>query len=135
MEDVYERFIGKVAHGRKLDRQALDALAGGRVWSGRQAKANGLVDEVGTFYDAIEAAKKVAGVKPQEKIEYLELPRPRNLLEQLLDVPEEEARLQLRAAAQELAPAAVKHVGEVTTLQRLFEEPALLMMPYRVEIK
>jgi protease-4 len=118
-----------------MDRQKLEALAGGRVWSGQQAKANGLVDEVGTFYDAIEAAKKMAGVKPKEKIEYLELPRPRNFLEQLLDVPEEEARLQLRAAAQELAPGTAKHLVELNTLRRLFEEPALMLMPYRVEIK
>jgi protease-4 len=135
MNDVYGRFTDRVATGRKLDRKQLDALAGGRVWSGRQAKANGLVDEVGTFYDAIEAAKKMAGIQPKEKIEYLELPRPRNFLEQLLDAPEDEARLQLRTAAQELAPGAAKHLGELRTLQRLFEEPALLMMPYRVEIK
>ena len=85
--------------------------------------------------DAIEAAKKMGGIQPKEKVEYLELPKPRNFLEQLLDVPEEEARLQLRTAAQELAPGAAKHLGELRTLQQLFEEPALLMMPYRIEIR
>ena len=68
-----------------MTRDQLLDLAGGRVWTGRQAKANGLVDELGTAADAIEAARKMAGVPDGEKLEILELPESRSFLESLLD--------------------------------------------------
>ena len=61
MKDVYDQFLDKALAGRKeagqkLTRADLEKLAGGRVWTGRQAKANGLVDELGTLDDAIAAS-------------------------------------------------------------------------------
>jgi protease-4 len=135
MEDVYEIFASKVAAGRKMDRTRLDALAGGRIWTGQQARENGLVDEIGTLYDAIEAAKKTASVRPDERIELLELPEPRNFFDQLFDVPVEETRAQLRGVVDDAMPAVAKRLGELETLRRLFAEPALMMMPFQVEIR
>jgi protease-4 len=135
MQDVYETFVSKVAQGRKLDRKRLDALAGGRIWTGRQAQQNGLVDEVGTLYDAIEAAKKLAGVKPDEQLELLEMPEPRSFFDQLLDVPAEESRVQVRDALNQLTPAAAERLQDWATLQPLFAEPALMLTPYRIEIR
>src|SRR5262249_30214239 len=62
MQTVYDQFLDKTLSGRKkagvsLTREKLLTLAGGRVWTGRQAKAAGLVDELGTLDDAIAAAK------------------------------------------------------------------------------
>lgn len=135
MEEIYETFTSKAAESRNLDRQQLESLAGGRLWTGQQAAANGLVDEVGTLYDAIEAAKQVAGVQPDEKIDLMELPVPRSFFDQLFDVPIEESRIQLRDTLEQLAPGAAARLGELQTLRRLFAEPALMMMPYRIEIR
>ena len=60
-----------------MTRDELVKLAGGRVWTGRQAKANGLVDELGTLDDAIAGAKKLAGIDPKKEMELLILPKRR----------------------------------------------------------
>ena len=57
MQDIYDQFLDKALEGRKkagveMTKEKLLKLAGGRVWTGRQAKANGLVDELGTLDDA-----------------------------------------------------------------------------------
>jgi ClpP class serine protease len=64
MDDVYERFIRDVAAGRKLDPDKIRALANGLTYPGDKAKALGLVDEVGSYRDAIAAAGRLAGLDP-----------------------------------------------------------------------
>ncbi len=53
IEFIYDTFLDRVAQGRNLNIEAVDKLAQGRVWSGSQALANGLVDELGGLEDAI----------------------------------------------------------------------------------
>ncbi|MGY3748634.1 signal peptide peptidase SppA [Vagococcus acidifermentans] len=55
---AYDRFVGIVAEGRKMDVEAVKKLADGRIYDGSQAVANGLVDEIGYPEDALEALKK-----------------------------------------------------------------------------
>ncbi|MFZ5441629.1 MAG: signal peptide peptidase SppA [Myxococcota bacterium] len=62
IDDFYDSFITEVAANRKLDKRAVDAVARGRVWSGEDAKARGLVDRLGGLMDAIARAKEKAGV-------------------------------------------------------------------------
>lgn len=72
-EQLYRRFIGIVAEGREMPSEAVAAIAEGRVWTGRQAKENGLVDELGDLDDAIAAAARLAGLeKPETR--WLEAP-------------------------------------------------------------
>jgi protease-4 len=61
MEVVYQQFVSKAAAGRKMEVAKLELLAGGRVWTGRQAKTNGLIDEL-SLNDSIAEAKKLAGL-------------------------------------------------------------------------
>jgi len=61
VEHIYTDFIGKAAQARKLDVAQVDALAQGRIWTGAQAQAHGLVDHVGSFNDAVEAARELVG--------------------------------------------------------------------------
>ncbi len=61
VEHIYTDFIGKAAQARKLDLAQVDALAQGRIWTGAQAQAHGLVDHVGSFNDAVEAARELVG--------------------------------------------------------------------------
>jgi protease IV len=58
----YERFKLRVSRGRGMSLSAVEAVASGRVWSGADARANGLVDRTGSFVDAIEDARRRAGL-------------------------------------------------------------------------
>lgn len=60
IEDTYETFLERVAAGRGMSIEEVDALAQGRVWSGVDAVGNGLVDELGSLDDAIAAAAEMA---------------------------------------------------------------------------
>ena len=71
----YKQFIGNVARARGRTPEQIDAIARGRVWSGAQAKARGLVDAFGGLRDAIEGAAKLGGVaKGQYRVVYVEKP-------------------------------------------------------------
>jgi len=70
LNEMYDRFVRIVATGRKMDEAKVRELADGRIYSGGQAKENGLVDELGYFEDAVEAAKKLAGVSDASVVEY-----------------------------------------------------------------
>ena len=83
MKDVYRLFTSKVAAGRKLDMEKLATLAEGRVFTGRQAKELGLVDRLGTLEDAVDEAKKLAGIGADEAVERVLLPEPRGLFDDL----------------------------------------------------
>ena len=83
MKDVYRLFTSKVAAGRKLDEEQVAKLAEGRIFTGRQAKELGLVDRLGTLEDAIDEAKKLAGIDEDEAVERVLLPEPRGLFDDL----------------------------------------------------
>ncbi|NQW47415.1 MAG: S49 family peptidase, partial [Planctomycetes bacterium] len=86
MRDVYRLFTSKVASGRKLDMETIGKLAEGRVFTGRMAKDLGLVDRLGTLDDAIDEAKKLAGIGADEAIERVLLPEPRGLFDDLFSM-------------------------------------------------
>lgn len=129
MEEVYAQFVTKAAEGRKMPREKLEELAQGRVYTGDQAVAKGLVDEVGTLEDAVAAAKKAAGVQPGEKLEIQMLPKPKTFLEQLFEDPSASSDID------SVLPEMFKSFGQVATLRRLFTEPVLTLMPAKIEIK
>lgn len=64
----YLDFRTKVAEGRKMPIEKVNALAKGRVWTGAQAKENGLVDELGGLSVAVERAKALAEIKPETAV-------------------------------------------------------------------
>lgn len=63
IENGYKRFITLVAQSRKSTPEAIDKIAQGHVWTGEDAKANGLVDSLGDFDDAVAKAAELAKVK------------------------------------------------------------------------
>jgi protease-4 len=129
LREIYRQFVSKAAQGRKRSYRELDKLAQGRIYSGRMAQANGLIDQVGTLADAITEAKKAAGLKPDEDVELLILPQPRTIFEQLF----EGSSLSTGLAAG--SPELIETVRQGQLLRRLFAEPTLLWMPYAVELK
>ncbi len=86
---IYHEFVGKVAEGRKLTREAVEEIAQGRVWSGAEAQKLGLVDELGGLDAAIVYAAHQAGLAaPYRLIEY---PRRKDLLEAIQEFVERNA--------------------------------------------
>jgi protease-4 len=63
VDHAYEEFLARVAKGRGKTREAVDAIAQGRVWAGGDAKQQGLVDRLGNYEDAVAEAAKRAGLK------------------------------------------------------------------------
>ncbi len=88
IQHVYNEFITKVGAGRKMDTAAVDSIGQGRVWSGRDAKDKGLVDELGGINEAIAYAAKQAKI---EKYKTVSLPRQKDVFSALFsDVEEDE---------------------------------------------
>lgn len=65
--------------------EQVDSLGRGRVWTGEQAHANGLVDQLGGLLDAIDEAKKAIGVDPEGVVEVSFFPQDRGMFERLAD--------------------------------------------------
>ena len=68
MDDVHKQFIDAVAEGRAMEVSAVQALADGRIFTGRQAKDAKLVDELGNLEDAIQLAADLAGIEGEPKV-------------------------------------------------------------------
>ena len=64
---VYADFVARVAEGRGLSTEAVERLAGGRVWSGACALEHGLVDALGGPLEALGEARRLAGLAPDER--------------------------------------------------------------------
>ncbi|MGD9762562.1 MAG: signal peptide peptidase SppA [Candidatus Binatia bacterium] len=78
-EAFYSDFIDKVARARGLSAEAVHESAQGRIWTGRQAHARGLVDALGGLEDAIDAAKLAVGLAPELPVFLERFPKPKRL--------------------------------------------------------
>lgn len=76
--EIYRDFVDKVASHRKMTPEAVDAVAGGRVWTGKRAVAAGLVDRTGGFFDAVKAAQELARMDTSKTPELITLPAARS---------------------------------------------------------
>ena len=135
MDDAYDQFTSKAADGRKMPVDKLRKLAGGRVYTGRQALANGLVDELGTLDDAIQAAKQLAGIDKDTKVTIERLPEPTNFFESLFGELDAEKEVSLGPALAPVAPEMVEVAAKVYRLRAIFRQPAALVMPFELEIR
>jgi protease-4 len=75
LQATYELFLSRVAEGRKTTKEKIDAVAQGRVWTGRQALERGLVDELGGLDRAIRLAKERAKLDVSKDVELLIYPQ------------------------------------------------------------
>lgn len=80
--EIYEIFTAKAASGRHMSQEDIKKIASGRVWTGSQAKDNGLVDVLGGLDDAIKLAAQKGGVAADYKLRYY--PKQKNFLEKLM---------------------------------------------------
>jgi len=68
INNMYDQFVGAVALGRKMNVQTVRHLADGRVYTGQEAKANGLIHEIGTSEDALSADTKMVGSSGEPRL-------------------------------------------------------------------
>jgi protease-4 len=83
MQATYDAFVEKAAAGRHTTPEKIDAIAQGRVWTGRQAKEIGLVDELGGLDRALALAKEHAKIGRDTEVELVVYPPKRSLYESL----------------------------------------------------
>jgi protease-4 len=74
MQATYDAFVEKAAQGRNTTPERIDAIGQGRVWTGRQAKQIGLVDELGGLDRALALAKRSAKISPDAEVELVVYP-------------------------------------------------------------
>jgi protease-4 len=80
LQAFYDQFVEKVATSRHSTPEKIDALAQGRVWTGRQAKQNGLVDTLGGLDSAIAVAKERAKIAVESEVELVVYPPRKSFL-------------------------------------------------------
>lgn len=129
LDDTYRGFKDHVASGRHMTQEAVEEVAKGRVWTGEEAKARGLVDELGGYPEAIRLAKQAAKLPADASVQLTVFPRQKDPFELLYD------RLAGKdsdesAAAPGAIERSLKAVGPlVQQLDALLDSPVLLMMP------
>jgi protease-4 len=80
VRDVYDVFVSRVAEGRGLTLDEVDAVGRGRVWTGAQALELGLVDALGGFHTAIARARELAGLAAGVDVALVPYPTPKPLV-------------------------------------------------------
>ena len=93
IDDVHAQFVESVAAGRKLDPQVVRNLADGRIYTGRQARDLGLVDELGNLDAAVRHAGQLAGIEGKPDVLYPPEDKPK-----FIDFLVQEASSQIRQA-------------------------------------
>lgn len=127
VEEGYRTFVTKAAQGRQMPVEELMKHAGGRVWSGTQAKERGLVDVLGSFDTAVKIAAEKAGIMGDYRLSFY--PRQKPLLEKMLtDLSEAEVKI---FAGQE--KVFTPYLQQIESLQRM--NGIQVRLPGNLEIK
>ena len=90
VDESYRDFVAKVADARRRGFNDIEPLAQGRVWLGSQAKARGLVDELGGLDSAIDLVKKKAHIPAGERVSLVMYPPRRSLLDIVMRRPQDD---------------------------------------------
>jgi protease-4 len=124
MRATYDLFVSRVAEGRGRTAAEIDAVGQGRVWTGRQAREIGLVDELGGLSMAIGLARQRAKIDPERDVELVVYPQKRSFY-QVLANPLGSAEL----AARRLQRSELRLIDSAAAWLRLFRrgEPLALM--------
>ena len=136
VERIYDTFVGLVAEGRNLTPDFVDGVAQGRVWTGRDALAIHLVDEIGTLEDAIHWAAEAAG----ESLEEADLkhwnvvayPKPPSPMEQMMEMLGNKPSGEEIFAGTPLAPVARALTGWADALRDGSRSVMVARMPYDI---
>jgi len=141
LKSTYDDFTSKVAKGRGKEQAYIDSIGQGRVWTGRQGKDNGLVDEYGGLDKAIEIAKQLANIPANRGVQRIIRPLPPSFWEQLLsdsDEDETEAAPEMKQQQAMLSamPEDVRHAFRFLQLMdRAKRGEAAYLLPFSLRIR
>jgi protease-4 len=126
MQATYDAFVEKAAQARHTTPERIDAIAQGRVWTGKQAKDLGLVDELGGLSRALALAKQKAGIADDQEVDLVIYPPRRSIYEVLSNPFTAAAHLVLERL---LGPTEARVLSAVRSPLQLFRrgEPLALM--------
>jgi protease IV len=135
----FNNFLPKVAAGRNMDMEQANAIGQGRVWTGTQAKANGLVDEFGGLEKAIDIAKELASLPADKDVRRVVFPAPTPFLQTIFGSKDDatitaEYKAQ-KALADSLPAEARKALRFASLLDSIKQGDAMMLLPYELEIK
>lgn len=136
----YDEFVPKVAKGRGRDPEYIDSVGQGRVWTGAQAKENGLVDEFGGLDKAVEVARELAGIPADKGVRRVILPYPRSFFDNLFGGSGGADEASVRLAQQQAAFAALpedarRALRYAATMDRMKRGEIMALMPFELRIK
>ncbi len=117
LDAIYADFVGKVAAGRGLKPEQVEAAAQGQIWSGADAKARGLVDELGGLGMAIKLAKQEAKIAHDSAVTLVTYPPRAEMWESLLSTFMSDG---VTAASLQISSEAEKLIGH---LRPLIDQP------------
>ncbi|HEX7721949.1 MAG TPA: signal peptide peptidase SppA [Pyrinomonadaceae bacterium] len=140
LNNTYDDFITKVGKGRNKDKDYINSIGQGRVWTGSQGKEKGLVDEYGGLDKAIEVAKQLANIPADKSIQRVIMPQPPTFLEQLMsagnDDSDADAQAKQQAALFSALPEDMREsLRYAQLLDRASKGEAIYLMPFRLRIK
>jgi protease-4 len=129
MDRIYQGFVARVAQGRRLPVARVQEIAKGRVWTGAQAKGLGLVDHLGGFYDAVDRAKALGGIKGAARLRsFTAQTSPLEAIRRFFGASAEGARIMAQTLGLLDTPAAQAVSAEVSDA-RLRSQGALVLAP------
>jgi protease-4 len=136
----YGDFVPKVAKGRNKSDEEVNTLGQGRVWTGAQAKQNGLIDEFGGLEKAIEIAKGLANLPADKDVRRVAYPEPRSFFDTYFGsddstFTETEEFKAKKALIQTLPEDVRRSLRYAEVLDRMKKGEAMTMMPFELEIK
>jgi protease IV len=129
LDATYQAFKDHVAAGRHLTPDAVEAIAQGRVWSGEEAKANGLVDALGGYEVALRLAKEVANIPADAPVELTVFPRREGLAAYLYDRLTGKERDDNDIGVAALGRAIEAAQPMVERIEALLDNTAMVIMP------
>jgi protease-4 len=126
LQSTYELFLSRVAEGRHSTPAKIDTMAQGRVWTGRQAKDLGLVDELGGLDAAVQVARDRAKIDPKKTIQLVVYPARRSVFDVLANPLNSSVESHVQMLPR---PVNSRVIDAAVSMLRLFHrgEPLMLM--------
>jgi protease IV len=141
LHGTYDDFITKVGKGRGKDKTYIDSIGQGRVWTGRQGKENGLVDEYGGLDRAIEIAKQLANIPADKGVQRVIRPQPPSFWDELFsdsgtDEAEATAAVKQQQAMVAAMPEDVRHAFRyLQMMDRIKSGEPVYVLPFSLRIR
>ena len=131
VDDIYDLFKTRVAEGRKMTKKQVNVIGRGRVWTGRDAKRIGLVDQLGGLKDAIAYAADKAGIKEVKTLYYPFVKA--DPIAELLEQIGEDNETNIALPANQLPNAVLKYYEQLKALENI--QGIQMRLPYEFIIQ